>query len=76
MNTPFSRNTHAYENCSYPWDGTYGRKVEYGKGLCPVAEEVEASAWRAPISEFMTDQDVNDIAAAIRKVAEHFACKQ
>ncbi|MCP4642818.1 MAG: DegT/DnrJ/EryC1/StrS family aminotransferase [bacterium] len=63
----------AFENCSFPWDGAYGRQVEYGKGLCPVAEEVEATAWRCPINESMSDQDVDDIAAAIKKVAGYYA---
>jgi len=59
----------AFENCSYPWDGVYGRKVKYGPGLCPVAEAIEATSWRAPINENMSEKDVDDIAAAIRKVA-------
>jgi dTDP-4-amino-4,6-dideoxygalactose transaminase len=63
----------AYEDCLFPWDGTYGRKVEYGAGLCPVAEEIEATSWRCAISEFMSTQDVDDIAAAIRKVAVYYS---
>ncbi len=63
----------AFENCSYPWDGIYGRKVEYGPGLCPTAETIEATSWRCPINENMTEKDIDDIAAAIRKVATWFA---
>jgi len=59
----------AFENCSYPWDGFYGRKVKYGPGLCPIAETIEATSWRAPINENMSEKDVDDIAGAIRKVA-------
>ena len=65
----------AYENCSYPWDDKYGRKIPYGPGMCPVAEEIEATSWRAPISEFMNEEDVDDIAAALKKVARHYVRK-
>jgi len=63
----------AYEGCPYPWDGIYGRKVEYGPGMCPIAEEIEATSWRSPINQCMTESDVDDIAAAITKVARHYA---
>lgn len=63
----------AFENCHYPWDGKYGRKISYGPGMCPVAEEIEATSWRCPINQVMSERDVDDIAAAIRKVATHFA---
>lgn len=66
---------NAFEGCNYPWDGVYGRKVEYGKGLCPTAELIEATSWRSPITEFMTEQDIDDIAAAIVKVAMWHASK-
>ncbi len=66
---------HAYHDCPYPWDGVYGRKIEYGPGLCPVAEAIEATSWRSPITEFMREQDIDDIAEAIRKVARYFAGK-
>lgn len=65
---PVLADHHAYEETSFPWDGIYGRKVEYGPGMCPVAEEIEATSWRCPIHECMTHGDVDDIAAAIRKV--------
>ena len=56
-------------------DGVYGRKIKYGPGMCPVAEEIEATSWRCPINERMTEKDVDDIAAALTKVARHFAGK-
>jgi dTDP-4-amino-4,6-dideoxygalactose transaminase len=73
---PMLTEHRAYENCPYPWDGTYGRKVEYGQGMCPMAETVEATAWRAPVTEFMTEQDVDDIAAAVVKVARFYTAKR
>ena len=56
-------------------DGVYGRKIKYGPGMCPVAEEIEATSWRCPINERMIEKDVDDIAAALAKVARHFAGK-
>ncbi|MBN2310195.1 MAG: DegT/DnrJ/EryC1/StrS family aminotransferase, partial [Candidatus Hydrogenedentes bacterium] len=70
---PVLSERRAFENCEFPWDGRYGRKVEYGKGMCPVAEAIEASSWQCPINQAMTEQDVDDIAAAIAKVARCFA---
>ncbi|MDX9973226.1 MAG: DegT/DnrJ/EryC1/StrS family aminotransferase [FCB group bacterium] len=70
---PLLTEHHAYEHGDFPWDGTYGRKLEYGPDMCPVAEEVEATAWRLPITEFMCEQDIDDIATALRKVVLHYA---
>lgn len=63
----------AFPGSPFPWDAVYGRRVAYGSGLCPVAELVEETCWRAPVTEFMSEQDVDDIAEGIRKVADHFA---
>jgi dTDP-4-amino-4,6-dideoxygalactose transaminase len=63
----------AFENCHFPWDGVYGRKIKYGPGMCPMAEEIEATSWRCPINERMAEKDTDDIAAALMKVAAHFA---
>ena len=70
---PLLTEHRAYPNCPYPWDGAYGRSIEYGAGMCPVAEAIEASSWRAPISEHMCERDIDDIAAAIEKVVRHFS---
>jgi dTDP-4-amino-4,6-dideoxygalactose transaminase len=70
---PVLTDHQAYRNCAYPWDGIYGRDIAYGPGLCPMAEEVEATSWRSPVTEFMEEQDIDDIAEAIRKVARHYA---
>jgi dTDP-4-amino-4,6-dideoxygalactose transaminase len=65
----------AFENCHFPWDGVYGRRVKYGPGMCPMAEQIEATSWRCPINERMTEKDIDDIAAALSKVARYFAAK-
>ena len=73
---PLLVNHNAYENSMYPWDGKYGRKVKYGPGMCPMAEAIEATSWRCPLNEAMSEQDVDDIASAVRKVARYFARRQ
>ncbi len=72
---PVLADHRAFENCSYPWDGVYGRKIKYAQGMCPIAEAIEATSWRCPINENMRERDVDDIAAAIAKVARHFSGK-
>lgn len=72
---PVFVNHHAFENCKFPWDEKYGRAIQYGQGLCPVAEEVEATSWRCPVTEFMSPKDIDDIAAALKKVAEFYKRK-
>jgi dTDP-4-amino-4,6-dideoxygalactose transaminase len=72
---PVLVNHCAFENCHFPWDGTYGRVVKYGPGMCPVAEEIEATSWRCAINQCMTEKDIDDIGAAIHKVARYFAGK-
>jgi len=64
---------HAYEHSNYPWDGIYGRKIPYGAGMCPVAEEAEATCWRLGIHEGMKEDEIDATAAAIAKVAEYYA---
>ncbi len=45
-------------------------QIDYGPGLCPRAEEALAHMVTIPINENYTDTDVEDIAHAVRKVAD------
>jgi len=66
----------AYEGSHFPFD--YGRdpsSLRYGKGTCPVAEEILKTCVRLGVNEFWTDQDVEQTIAGIRKVARHFSSK-
>ena len=51
----------------------YGGKPDYSRGICPNAEDVHAN--RVILHELirppMTRQDLDDVAAAFHKVAEH-----
>jgi perosamine synthetase len=54
-----------------PW---YEGSVEYGPGLCPVAERACAEVfWLSSVHPLMTEADLDDIATAVDKVATAFA---
>jgi len=64
----------AYQGSHFPFD--YERdpgKLRYGKGTCPVAEQILATCVKLDVNEFWTDQDVEQTVAGIRKVARHFS---
>jgi len=64
----------AYRGTHSPFDSPYyGREIEYGPGLCPVAESVSRTSVRLAVSEFHTERDVDETIAAIRKVAGYYA---
>lgn len=54
----------------HPFDcPSASRKVEYKPGLCPNAEKSLSELVILTINEFYTEQDIDDMAAAIKKVA-------
>lgn len=54
----------------FPFDSpAASRRVQYGPGLCPNAERVLDQLLILTVHEFFSEQDVDDMAAAIRKVA-------
>ncbi|MBQ6385751.1 MAG: UDP-4-amino-4,6-dideoxy-N-acetyl-beta-L-altrosamine transaminase [Lachnospiraceae bacterium] len=46
----------------------YYRKLGYEKGLCPEAERIYENLITLPLYYGMTDEDVNDVIAAVKKV--------
>lgn len=57
-----------------PW---YEGHVEYGPGLCPVAERAcEEVFWLSSVHPLLSKEDLDDIAAAVRKVATAFVEKK
>lgn len=66
---PLFQNRQAYPNSSFPFDLS---DVSYEPGLCPNAELILMTALRIGISEFHTDQDVEDIIRGIQKVARYY----
>jgi hypothetical protein len=57
-----------------PW---YEGEVSYYKGLCPTAEEAcDEVFWLASVHPLLEKQDLDDIAAAVRKVVFAFIEKK
>lgn len=67
---PMFQKRQAYLGSHFPFELT---GATYEEGLCPVAEDILATAVRLPIHEFYTPQDMAETAAAIRKVASYYA---
>lgn len=59
----------AYPESDFPF-GLHD--ITYAEGDCPHAEKILQSAIKIPISEFYSEQDVEDIIQAIRKVASYY----
>jgi dTDP-4-amino-4,6-dideoxygalactose transaminase len=67
---------NAYPGTHAPFDSPYyGKDIAYGKGLCPNAEKILENAVKFPISEFFSDGDVDDMIAAVKKVAGYYKNK-
>lgn len=50
----------------------YYKHLGYEKGICPNAEEVYKGIMSIPLYPKMTDQDVNDVILAVKKVVEYY----
>ena len=65
-----------YGQSHFPFRSPYaGQVVEYGPGLCPKAEKSLAQLRTFGINEHFSEQDIEDIAQAVRKVAEAYAAR-
>jgi len=59
-----------FGSTSYPFNSPYaGRPVEYKPGLCPVAERELLESGTLRFYENWSEADIDDVAAAFRKVA-------
>ena len=68
------KNKEGFKGTHAPFDSPYyGGNVSYETGLCPVAEEILSTAIRIGVNEGYTDEDVEDIIKAIRKVSAHYS---
>ncbi|WP_313893756.1 DegT/DnrJ/EryC1/StrS family aminotransferase [Psychrobacillus sp.] len=66
---PLFQKKQAYINSHYPFElGSY----DYSIGSCPNAEVILETAIRLNINEFYTDQDIEDMIAAIKKVSSYY----
>ena len=50
----------------------YYEKLGYTRGICPVAEKVYFEILSIPIFPIMTDDDINDVIRAVKKVVEFY----
>ncbi|MAS36328.1 MAG: spore coat protein [Anaerolineaceae bacterium] len=70
---PLFTNQSIYPNSPFPLKSMELEiDYTYGAGMCPQAEAVLASSVVIPCKEFYSDQDVQDIIAAIGKVATYY----
>lgn len=70
-------NRNAYNGTNCPFGCKYnGHDIHYYKGMCPTAEKILNTAIRFNINEFYTDEDVDAVISAIRKVAGYFHSKK
>lgn len=51
----------------------YYKRLGYEKGLCPHAEEVYKGIMSIPLYPRMTDQDVDDVICAVKKIVAYYA---
>jgi dTDP-4-amino-4,6-dideoxygalactose transaminase len=62
-----------YAGTGCPWIcPLYGREISYGWGLCPQTEEILSRLVTLPCNEYFTEKDIDDIASALRKVADYY----
>ena len=54
----------------------YYRKLGYEKGLCPRAEKLYEDILSLPLYYSLSDQDVEDVIRAVRRIAEYYAVKE
>jgi dTDP-4-amino-4,6-dideoxygalactose transaminase len=61
-----------FGNSRHPLDGCHGGRVlDYGPGMCPRTEALLKQIVTLSLHEHMSDDDAQDMATAIRKVAEN-----
>ncbi|MFC4802967.1 DegT/DnrJ/EryC1/StrS family aminotransferase [Neobacillus sp. GCM10023253] len=70
---PMFQQKQAYLNSQFPFSLS---AQDYPKGLCPVAEEILNTAIRINLSEFYEQQDIEEIIAAVTKVANFYSMEK
>ena len=69
---PFLAEPNCYGASRFPFDYERDRPVDYRLVECPTGEDLMGRGVGFPISPFHTEQDVEDIATAARKVVSHY----
>lgn len=75
--TPAMTEANTFGDSHFPFDSAYTTRSykDYREGLCPNSESMKQRMATLAINERYTEDDVRDIATAIRKVATAFAAK-
>ncbi|MBD3182002.1 DegT/DnrJ/EryC1/StrS family aminotransferase [Candidatus Poribacteria bacterium] len=62
-----------FGDSSHPWDHPNARKgIKYTEGLCPKTEDMLNRMVTLPMAEWYGEEEVKDMAAALRKVATQY----
>jgi len=64
-----AKKTYGTSHCPFDCPHT-DRQIEYTEGMCPITEEAMNHLVTVGINENYTEEDIRDMAGAIRKVAE------
>lgn len=68
---PIFADHSAFDHASHPYAAQ-----NYCKGMCPVAEETLETCVMLPVSEFYTEQDVDETIHSVIRVAKWFVAKK
>lgn len=75
---PMFQKKVAYGSKGFPWiGGVAHRDIDYSRGICPIAEELHSTTFMGfEVCKFdLTDDEIDLIAQAFKKVFSHFAIK-
>jgi len=62
-----------FGNSAHPWDHPNARKgIKYTEGLCPKTEDILNRMVTLPMAEWYSEEDIQDMASALRKVADNY----
>jgi perosamine synthetase len=67
----YLRKKTAFHHSQYPF--TLARKaVKYGEGSCPSAERMPGAVYYFPLNEWLSNREIDDTIAAVKKVAGYY----
>ena len=70
------QNRSAFPNSSHPFvNSEFATNISYKKVYCPHAEKAFEQVINLPINEFYTEQDIDEMAEAVNKVAKYYKKK-
>ena len=73
---PFLKQRRAYGNSHFPWEPPYGRGVEYRAEDYPDTYWAQENTFVTSWNEGYTEEDVEDIARGLAKVAAYFRARK